>query len=121
MLGSNDLNRSKTFYDAIMATLGYAEGKLDSNGRLGYISENGRFILTRPLDGKPACCANGGTIGFSCKSKDALFAWHKAGSSHGGTAVENPPGPRETSFGKLWLAYLRDPDGNKLCATYVGA
>jgi len=118
VIGSNDLDASKAFYDATLGVLGCPPASAASNGRLFYNHDGGRLIVTKPLDGAPACGANGGTIGFSAKSAEAVDAWHKAGLAHGGVAIENPPGPRESPVGKLYLAYLRDPAGNKLCALY---
>jgi catechol 2,3-dioxygenase-like lactoylglutathione lyase family enzyme len=118
MLGANDLDRAKTFYDAALGALGVKPGRLDRN-RIRYITATGMFLITKPLNGQPATHANGGTIGFAASSPAAADAWHAAGLAAGGTACENPPGVREGSFGKLYLAYLRDPDGNKLCATHV--
>jgi len=116
MLGSNDIARSKKFYDATFAAFGGSEGVTDPKGRLIYQHNGGIFILTLPIDGKPACFANGGTVGFGM-TPDQANAWHAAGVANGGTACEDPPGPREGS--PYYLAYLRDPDGNKLCALHV--
>lgn len=75
--------------------------------------------MSRPINGEPATFANGGTIGFTASSPAVVDAWHAAGVAAGGMSCEDPPGPRESRLGKLYLAYLRDPDGNKLCARYV--
>jgi catechol 2,3-dioxygenase-like lactoylglutathione lyase family enzyme len=74
--------------------------------------------VTKPINGKPATAANGGTIGFAADSAEAADAFHAAGLAHGGTTCENPPGVREGGGLKLYIAYLRDPDGNKLCALH---
>ena len=118
MLGSNDIARSKAFYDAVFATMGGKPGMVDAKGRLVYAHRDGRLLLTPPIDGAPATCANGGTIGFSAETPEEAAAWHKAGVEHGGTAIEDPPGVRQAASGGLYLAYLRDPDGNKLCALH---
>jgi catechol 2,3-dioxygenase-like lactoylglutathione lyase family enzyme len=118
MVGSNDCNRSKKFYDALLGTLGAKPAMVDDKGRLIYMHNNGRFLVTPPLDGTAASAANGGTIGFSCESSAQVDAWHAAGIANGGTTCEDPPGVREGGFGKLYLAYVRDPDGNKLCALH---
>ncbi|GAA4773678.1 VOC family protein [Stakelama sediminis] len=118
MLGTDDIDASKEFYDAVLGELGIGPGKVDPKGRVIYMHPGGLFLLTRPIDGKPASCANGGTIGFGASNSDAVDKWHAAGVAHGGTAVEDPPGYRENAFGKLYLAYLRDPAGNKVCALY---
>ncbi|MFT9015784.1 MAG: VOC family protein [Acetobacter sp.] len=118
MVGSNDIARSQTFYNAIFEALDIAPSDVHANGRLVYAQHGSRFIVGAPLDGKPATGANGGTIGFEAKSPAMAEAWYKAGVANGGTAIENPPGVRQTSNGPLYLAYLRDPDGNKLCVMY---
>jgi catechol 2,3-dioxygenase-like lactoylglutathione lyase family enzyme len=114
MVGSNDLDRSKSFYDALFG----AEGHQGVNGRLAYRDKGAVFMVTTPIDGQPAASANGGTIGFNFASPAEVDAWHERGIEAGGTAIEDPPGYREGSFGKLYLAYLRDPDGNKLCGLH---
>ena len=118
MLGTDDATRSKTFYDALFATLGGQPGRQDDKGRVVYMHNGGIFILTPPIDGQPTTHANGGTIGFATDSPDQTNAWHAAGVAAGGTAIEDDPGIRENAFGKLYLAYLRDPDGNKICALH---
>ena len=118
MLGSNDLDRSKTFYDAIFTATGGREGKLDPKGRLVYVNNGGILLITRPIDGAPATHGNGCTIGFAVTGPEQAHAWHEAGIAAGGTAIEDPPGPRAGGGMNLYLAYLRDPDGNKLCALY---
>lgn len=118
MVGSNDTDASRAFYDATLQALGGKAGMVDPSGRVVYMHDGGLFIVTKPIDGAPACHANGGTIGFKAGSPEAADAWHAAGLASGGTVCENPPGVREGSFGKLYLAYLRDPAGNKLCALY---
>ena len=118
MVGSGDIDRSKKFYDALFAAIGGKPGVQDAKGRLIYMNNGGLFMVTKPIDGKPATHANGGTIGFSTSSPEQADAWHKAGAANGGTAIEEPPGVRESGAGPLYLAYLRDPDGNKLCALH---
>ncbi|MCQ8277998.1 VOC family protein [Acetobacteraceae bacterium KSS8] len=118
VLGSNDLERSKRFYDALLAAMGGEPGTSDAAGRLVYSHRGGRLVITRPIDGKPACGANGGTIGFGMESPEEADAWHKAGVENGGTTAEDPPGVRQGVRGPVYLAYLRDPDGNKLCAIH---
>ena len=69
-------------------------------------------------DGEPATHGNGSTIGFAAADPAAADAWHAAGLANGGTTCEDPPGVREGTAGKLYLAYLRDPSGNKICALH---
>ncbi len=118
MVGSNDTERAKTFYDALFASLGAKPGRQDDKGRLSYVHDGGVFMVTRPINGEPACPSNGSTIGFRVDGPEAAQRWLEAGVAAGGTAIEDPPGYRENPFGKLYLAYLRDPDGNKLCALH---
>ncbi|MGE0419265.1 MAG: VOC family protein [Acetobacteraceae bacterium] len=113
MVGSNDIARSKTFYDAVFGAMGGKPGTQDAKGRLIYAHNGSVFLVTKPIDGKDACHANGGTIGFTMASPEMANAWHAAGVANGGTSIEDPPGLRGN--GAMYLAYLRDPDGNKLC------
>jgi len=118
MVGTNDVDRSKRFYDATFAALGGRPGRADPKGRLIYMHAGGLFLVTPPIDGEAATHANGGTIGFAADSPEQAQAWHKAGEEAGGTAIEDAPGIRTGMGVSLYLAYLRDPDGNKLCAMY---
>lgn len=117
MVGSNDIDRSKKFYDATFTAIGGKEGIKDEKGRLIYMHNGGLFLVTPPIDGNPATAGNGCTIGFAMTPEQA-DAWHAAGVASGGTAIEDPPGVRDGGTMKLYLAYLRDPDGNKLCALH---
>lgn len=117
MVGSNDIARSKKFYDAAFAAMGGKPGMEDPKGRLIYMHNGAMFLVTPPIDGEPATHGNGCTIGFAMTPEQA-DAWHQAGIDNGGTAIEDPPGVREGNGMKLYLAYLRDPDGNKLCALH---
>lgn len=115
MVGSNDIERSKKFYDATFKAMGGREGSVDPKGRLMYLHNNNAFLVTQPIDGSPATAGNGCTVGFAMTPEQA-DAWHAAGIANGGTAIEDPPGERPGSG--MYLAYLRDPDGNKLCALH---
>lgn len=122
MVGSNDIERSKRFYDALLGLLGAGEPIRNVSGsghvRLFYPHDGSMFCVTQPINGEPACHANGGTIGFAAKTPEMVHAFHDAGAAAGGRSIEDPPGLREGPFGKLYLAYLRDPDGNKVCALH---
>ena len=118
MVGSNDLDASKTFYDAIFTATGGREGKVDPKGRLVYVNNGGIFLVTPPIDGQPATHGNGSTVGFAVDGPEQAQAWEAAGVAHGGTAIEDPPGVRSGMGVNLYLAYLRDPSGNKLCALH---
>ena len=116
MVGANDISASKKFYDAVMGALGISPGMTDDKGRVFYRTKTGVFGITKPINGEPACAANGGTIGFAVDSPEIGDAWHAVGVANGGSTCEDPPGIREGGMGKLYLAYLRDPAGNKICA-----
>lgn len=118
MLGANDVRKSQVFYDAILTTLGYEPAVMDDKGRCFWLSSSGVFAITKPIDGESACHGNGSTIGFTAADSAAADAWHAAGLANGGTACEDPPGIREGAGNKLYIAYLRDPDGNKICALH---
>jgi catechol 2,3-dioxygenase-like lactoylglutathione lyase family enzyme len=118
MIGADDMDASKAFYDATLAVLGHPPGRQDDKGRVFYMTRTGVLALTKPIDGQPASCGNGSTIGFTADSPEMAEAWHQAGLAAGGTAIEDPPGLREGAIGKLYLAYLRDPAGNKVCALH---
>src|SRR3954467_11653823 len=115
MVGSNDIARSKKFYDALFVAIGGSPATPDARGRLAYAHSGGRFMVSQPIDGKPASNSNGGTIGFTTSSAEQAKGWHDAGVANGGTSIEDPPGVRG---GQAYLAYLRDPDGNKLVGVY---
>lgn len=117
VVGSNNIKKSKIFYDALFKIIG-AESNIDPKGRLKYIKDNQFFLITKPADGNPATIGNGGTIGFDLHSVEQVNQWHQAGVDHGGKSVESPPGIRQLGSRKLYLAYLRDLDGNKLCGYY---
>jgi catechol 2,3-dioxygenase-like lactoylglutathione lyase family enzyme len=117
MVGTADLERSKRFYDALLGVLDVKPGFVDRH-RIFWRSPTGVFAASLPIDGQPHTVGNGSTIGFACASAEQVDAWHAAGLANGGTTCEDPPGIREGTAGRLYLAYLRDPDGNKLCGMY---
>jgi len=117
MVGVNDLDRAKAFYDATLGALGVAPGFVDRH-RVFWRTPAGVFAASLPIDGEAATIGNGSTVGFACASAEQADAWHAAGVANGGTSIEEPPGVREGTGGKMYLAYLRDPDGNKLCGLY---
>jgi catechol 2,3-dioxygenase-like lactoylglutathione lyase family enzyme len=124
MIGSNDIERAKQFYDAALGVLGAGEPIRNTAGsghvRLFYRHAGSTFCITEPINGNAATSANGGTIGFACNSAEQVRAFHDAAVANGGKSVEDPPGLREGPMGPLHLAYVLDPDGNKLCAIYRG-
>ena len=118
MIGANDLEASRKFYDAVLGTLKIAPGVINNEIRYFYRSPKGSFSITKPIDGQAATAANGGTIGFIAETPEQVQAFHAAGIANGGTTCEDLPGPRQGPFGALYLAYLRDPSGNKICALH---
>ena len=116
-LGAKDIEASRKFYDAALGALGHAPAT-GGGSRYVYRTPTGTFGITLPINGEAATFGNGSTFGFAAKTEAEVHAFHAAGVANGGTTCEDPPGFRETPAGKLYLAYLRDPDGNKLCALY---
>jgi catechol 2,3-dioxygenase-like lactoylglutathione lyase family enzyme len=122
MVGTNDIERSKRFYDAVLGVLGAGEPIRNQaktgHVRLFYRHDGQTFCVSEPINGQPASFANGGTIGFKCESPEQVRQFHATAVAHGGSSIEDAPGLREGSLGAMYLAYVRDPDGNKLCALH---
>jgi len=123
MVGSNDIERSKAFYDAVLGTLGFTgqpvrDVTASGHTRLFYRHNGGTFCVSEPIDGETATFANGGTIGFRCDSLEQVKQFHDVAVANGGNSIEDPPGLRESTLGPMHLGYVRDPDGNKLCAVH---
>lgn len=122
MVGTNDIERSRRFYDALLAVVGIPPAVQNENKtgqiRLFYRHEGMSFGVSQPINGEPASVANGATIGFKCTSPEQVQQFHDVAVANGGTSIEEPPGLREGKLGALYLGYVRDPDGNKLCALY---
>lgn len=122
MIGTNDIERSRKFYDALLGTLGAGEPFVNKSPsghtRLFYRHAGNTFCVSEPINGEQASCANGATIGFKCDSAEQVHKFHDTAVAHGGVSIEDPPGLREGSMGAMHLAYVRDPDGHKLCAIY---
>lgn len=122
MLGATDIERAKRFYDAVLGTLGAGEPvrNLAPSGhtRYFYRHDGSSFCITEPINGEQATAGNGATVGFKCHSPEQVKQFHDTAVAHGGTSIEDPPGLREGGMGSLYLAYVRDPDGNKLCAIH---
>ena len=122
MVGSKRHRKSKTFYDAVLGEIGAGEPirnvAASGHTRLFYMHNGGTFCVSEPIDGGPATCANGATIGFKCDSPEQVKQFHDVAVANGGSSIEDPPGLREGSLGPMHLSYVRDPDGNKLCAIH---
>ncbi|XHH30151.1 VOC family protein [Xanthomonas euroxanthea] len=123
MVGSNDIARSRQFYDAVLGGVLGAAGPLvnpagSGHVRLFYRHAGSTFAVSEPINDAPATSGNGATVGFTCSSPEQVQAFHDAAVAAGGVSIEDPPGERESRMGAVWLAYVRDPDGNKLCAIY---
>jgi catechol 2,3-dioxygenase-like lactoylglutathione lyase family enzyme len=121
VLGADDLEKSKTFYDAVIGAIGGQPAVPVDDTRFMYMHNGGMLMITKPINGEPACHANGGTVGFAMQSPEQAAAWHAAGIAAGGSTCEDPPGIRESGMGPMYLAYMRDPAGNKLCGVYRAA
>ena len=119
VIGSNDISASRKFYDAVLATVGVPEGIFNKEiQRIYYRTSDGSFTVTKPADGNSATVANGGTLGFKCETPEQAKAFHDAAVANGGVSIEDPPGLRNLGERKVYLAYVRDPSGHKLCATH---
>ncbi|MEC9406594.1 MAG: VOC family protein [Pseudomonadota bacterium] len=122
MIGCNDVERSKRFYDAVLAVVGAGAPirNVAASGHVRYFYRHAgsSFCLTQPIDDQPATVANGSTIGFACDSPNQVQAFHDVAVEQGGTSIEQPPGLRQGAVGAMYLAYVRDPDGHKLCALH---
>ena len=122
MIGSNDIERSKRFYDAVLGTLEAGEpvrhAASSGHARLFYRHAGSTFCVTEPINGETASFANGATIGFACNSPEQVHAFHDLAVANGGKSIEDPPGLRDGGMGAMHLAYVLDPDGHKLCAIY---
>ena len=117
-LGSNDLEKSRKFYDATMKELGYQNVVPPEAPMLVYAGQSGTLVVGKPYDGQPATVSNGATLGLAAPDDETVTRWHEAGKANGGTC-DGPPGPRERAPNQSVGAYLRDPDGNKICAFHM--
>jgi len=115
MVGTNDPAKARAFYDATFAALGIPGQHTERGAWYGVTPETGMFGVVIPRNEECATSANGGTIGLKAADRAAVDAWYAAGMAEGGTD-EGPPGERPWGDPPLYGAYLRDPDGNKLCA-----
>jgi catechol 2,3-dioxygenase-like lactoylglutathione lyase family enzyme len=112
-LGTNDVEKSRAFYTSVMGALGHQAVPLP-HGTL-FPSGAGALIVGQPANGEPHTVSNGHTLGFAAADSNMVDVWHAAGIANGGTC-DGAPGVRPNSPGQQYGAYLRDPDGNKICA-----
>ena len=122
MIGSSDIERTKSFYNAVLGVLGAGAPMEHVNDtgqtRLFYIHDGSTFSISEPINGKPVTVANGSTIGFVCNSPEQVKEFHDVAVANGGTSIEDPPGPRESNMGVMHLCYFLDPDGHKICGIH---
>ncbi|MGQ0699008.1 MAG: VOC family protein [Panacagrimonas sp.] len=112
VVGTNDVERARKFYDATLGTLGIKRVmNFDAASLWG--TEGPEFMVTKPGNGQPATHANGGTISFAAPSRAAVHEFHKVALANG-AKDEGEPGPRAFTP-TAYAAYVRDPDGNKIC------
>jgi len=122
MIGSDDIERSKSFYNSVLGVLGAKEPIVNVNDtgqtRLFYIHNDSIFCVTEPINGESMSAANGSTIGFTCDSSEQVKELHDVAIANGATSIEGPPGLRNNTTGKKYLCYFLDPDGHKICGMY---
>lgn len=122
MIGSTDIEKSKSFYNAVLGVLGAGEPMAHVNDtgqtRLFYMHDGSTFSVSEPINGEPVIASNGSTIGFLCTSPEQVVELHDVAIANGGTSIEDPPGLREGSMGAMHLSYFTDPDGHKVCGIH---
>lgn len=122
MIGTNDIEKSKQFYSQVLGVLGcdkVMDNTSDSgHQRVFFLHDGSVFAISEPIDGEPATCANGMTIGFRCSSPEQVKELHDVAVAAGATSIEDPPGLRENSMGSIHLSYFRDLDGHKICGIH---
>lgn len=119
MVGADDLPGAKRFYDALLAELGFGPGVMDTPERCRFSTDSGTFMIKKPINGALASSGNGSTVGFVADSPEQAKAAHDAGVANGGVSCEDPPGVRDRGGVRVYLAYLRDPTGNKICLVHA--
>lgn len=125
MIGTNDIEKSKAFYTAVLGVLGAGEPMVNvsdtGHTRIFFIHDGSTFSISEPINDEPCAPSNGATIGFKCGSGEKVVELHDVAIANGGTSIEDPPGPRQNSMGTMHLSYFRDPDGHKICGVHMGA
>ncbi|PZU11226.1 MAG: glyoxalase [Sphingobium sp.] len=112
-VGTNDVEQSRGFYDAVLAPLGLKR-LFDAETMSVWGVDRPAIMVTKPANGGEATHANGGTIGLVAPSRAAVDAFHAAALGNGGTC-DGPPGLRAFAP-NAYGAYVRDSVGNKFCA-----
>lgn len=112
-VGTNDLEKARSFHDKVLGALGLTR-MFDEDHRSFYGKDGIALLVTKPINGAPAVSANGGTVGLSAPSREAVRNFHAEALANGGTC-EGEPGLRPFAP-NAYGAYVRDPDGNKFCA-----
>ena len=124
MIGTNDIEKSKSFYTAVLGVLGAGEPMVNvsdsGHTRIFFIHDGSTFSISEPINDEPCEPSNGATIGFKCGSGEKVVELHDVAIANGGTSIEDPPGPRQNSMGTMHLSYFRDPDGHKICGIHMG-
>ncbi len=115
-IGTDDFERATAFYDRVLGTLGIGR-IMEHPGAVAYGKVYPEFWVQRPLDGAPASAGNGSHVGFFATSKAEVEAFHREGVA-AGAADEGAPGPRPEYGEPYYGAFLRDPDGHKIEATF---
>jgi catechol 2,3-dioxygenase-like lactoylglutathione lyase family enzyme len=122
MLGTNDIEKAKAFWDKVLGVLGAPGGMENTSDsghkRVFYMHDGNAFGLSQPINDQQATSANGMTIGLKCSSEAEVRELHDVAVANGGTTMEDPPGLRETTMGPMHLCYFRDPDGHKICGIH---
>jgi len=115
-VGTNNFDQAVAFYDKVLPTLG-CKKIMEHPGAAAYGRAFPEFWVQTPIDGKPATVGNGSHIGFIADSKQAVHAFHEAALQAGGTD-DGAPGPRPDYTDAYYGCFIRDPDGNKIEATF---
>ncbi|MBH2009704.1 MAG: VOC family protein [Xanthomonadaceae bacterium] len=118
-VGTNDLARSRRFYDAVLPIVGIVRMAEDAGG-LGYGSGTFHFSVQIPIDGKPATVGNGSHIAFAVENRSMVDRFYRAALDHGGRE-DGAPGIRSNYDANYYGAFVRDPDGHKIEAVTYAA
>jgi catechol 2,3-dioxygenase-like lactoylglutathione lyase family enzyme len=118
-VGSNDLEKAKAFYDSLLSSVGVNKLFDHPSGGRVYGAGGPMFAVLGPYNGEKATAGNGSMSGFGLQNREQVAAFHAKALELGGTC-EGPPGLRGPEAVGAYFAYVRDLDGNKLCAYKFG-